>query len=180
MAIEARVLEALQAFRTETLSGRPFPDHARRLRVVGQAIEQLEWQAYEVEARGPDLLVRVEGARRPGDHQGPTRRPGAPGASLWELRCTPPDLQRLDAEGQARRQHPDGIPDPYAPSQLLSVVGGYLDDRGLQLIRVSRRGSRIRLEFSTHSGENGVEEHTVAGFYDRWVRMYLRRNGPPK
>lgn len=156
------------------------PAYAQPLRAIGQAIEAQQWQDYEVFMDGSDYTIRVEAERPPSSEKrrwplSAASHEEAPGCQIWVLRCTPEVVERLQREGRARRRDPEGLPDPYSPSQVLHVAGAYLERRGARLVRIAKRGLRVFIQFETSVGQEITEEYPLSQLYDLWVRMYLRR-----
>jgi hypothetical protein len=60
-------------------------------------------------------------------------------------------------------------------SQVLRLVGAYLDLKGACLLGLSVREQQIAVRYKTALGLSRVEEHRVASLYDFSVNMYLQR-----
>ncbi|MGH7830296.1 MAG: hypothetical protein ACREP8_08960 [Candidatus Binatia bacterium] len=177
----------------------PYAPYAMKLRSIGQALEMLHLESFELESDGSDCLVRgvfdptSYGELPEGRQQGPL--PGiwrrlrrqdhaqtgfspVPWSSVvLELRYTPEEIERLEREGQARRRDPHGTPDADSLSQLLRAVGAYLDRKGVQLLGVSRKGQFVTIRYQTVPSNRHEEELTPSYLRDLWRSMYLRR-GP--
>ena len=175
--------------------------YAQVLRAIGQALETLKLQSFEVEPVGEDFSVRgnialsgaVIGAgqvgRNPlraiwGDVPNPKRvatvpaRIGASGASTTvELRYTIRDVERLEYEGQSRRTDANRVEDAASLSQNLRCIGAYLNQKQARLLKIARHGEAVWLEYETTLGSQMKESFALSGLYDLWVRMYMQRAG---
>jgi hypothetical protein len=60
-------------------------------------------------------------------------------------------------------------------SQVLRTVGAYVNEKRARLLKVSRDGEPVRVEYETSSGAKLEEVFAVSDLYDFWVRMYLKR-----
>ena len=94
-----------------------------------------------------------------------------------ELRYSMADIRALDAEVRNRRSFAPEVPDPLCISQLLRVIGGFMDkrvDEELLGVWIDDRWVTI-----THVSRNGrllKTRHDIEYFYDLWVKMYLQRS----
>ena len=178
---------------------------ARRLRAVGQALEALRVQDFELRVSGGDYLVRgsqatpaapppqtsqparrgalgslrrILGGVEPIDLEPPTP-PRAQESQQLELRFTADDIAKLEQQGQSRRQASPGMPDLHSLPQVLRTIGDYLDRQGHELARVVKQGQNITIEHDMPDSQRSVEERTASSLYDLSVRMYLRRTDRP-
>jgi len=94
--------------------------------------------------------------------------------SNW-LRYQPEDLERLEREGEAKRQEPNGTPDPYRLPQLLRTLGNYMVRRNVRFLTLSWSEEVVGLVYETAEGQRRVESLTLGSIYDLWVHMYLKR-----
>lgn len=178
---------------------------ARRLRAVGQALEALRVQDFDLRVSGGDYLVRgsqAAAAAPPQQTPPPARRgalgrlrrilggvepddlePPAPArareSQQLDLHFTAADIAKLERQGQSRRQASPGMPDLHSLPQVLRTIGDYLDRQGHELARVVKQGQTITIEHNTPDGQPSVEERTASTIYDLSVRMYLRRTDRP-
>ncbi len=178
---------------------------ARRLRAVGQALEALRVQDFELRVSDGDYLVRGSQAAPapPPPLTSPPARRGALGSlrrilggvepvdveppvpprarelQQLELRFTPDDIAKLEQQGQSQRQASPGMPDLHSLPQVLRTIGDYLDRQGHELARVVKQGQNITIEHGMLDGQPIVEERTASSLYDLSVRMYLRRTDRP-
>jgi hypothetical protein len=175
-------------------------DYAQPLRAIGQALETLNIQAFEMEPEGEAYYVRgaksvatavsanqrmsVEKLRSiwgtvveqkislDAGHRaiGPTAR------SSIELNYTPKDVERLELEGRCKRGASEKMADPSNLSQLLRCMGAYLTQKVARLQKLSWEGESLRVEYETSLGSRIQETLGAADLYDLWVRMYLQRS----
>jgi hypothetical protein len=173
--------------------------YARPLRAIGQALETLNLQSFELEPIGEDFYVRGTLTRPDADlsydvvtqdklsavwgkipgFDYPERerhsRNGAAVVAPIELHYTIRDVDRLEQEGQARRVDPHRMPDTVSLSQVLRCVGAYLNQKRARLLRLWRDAESVSVEYETSLGNKLKETLAVAELYDLWVRMYMQR-----
>ena len=94
---------------------------------------------------------------------------------LSDVHYSVDDIAKLDQSGKERRRTPAQTPDFYALSQTLRTVGGFVDRRGLRLLELSRRGSKLTLRLEQPEGRSLVETHTVASLHNIFVGMFFDR-----
>jgi hypothetical protein len=135
---------------------------AQVLRAIGQALEVLNLKDFELLNAGEDYLVL-------GDTASP------PSSVALVLRYTLDDVDWLERRGQGRRRRWRGMPNPYSLSQMLRVVGSYIDHRGGRLLEVARRGQWVTIQYNTARGQRKQEEHLDSSIYDLSVQMFLHR-----
>lgn len=174
--------------------------YAQPLRAIGQALETLNIQSFEMEpvvdgffVRGTvplaskeslneslasDKLRMIWGQLPKGT--GPEGEPGkATHSSVlsWiELLYTEKDVERLEEEGRARRIDPRRTANPSTLSQVLRCLGAYLNQKRARLVKISRESESVSVEYETSLGTNIRETLSVSDVYDLWVRMYLQRS----
>jgi hypothetical protein len=173
-------------------------NYEQPLRAIGQALELLNVESFEMEPDGEDFLVRGK-ATLPGNSPEqpseedkvrhiwgvlPRRRTLESGMTIparpvtvtqLDLRYTPKDVDRLESEGRTRRMDPRRIPDAGSLSQLFRTIGGYIGQKRARLLKVSWNGNSIVLLSETSSGRLSDEVLTVSDLYDVSVRMYMKR-----
>jgi hypothetical protein len=154
------------------MSGHVDVTYAHALRAIGQAMNEQRLEDFELEAYENAFLVR---GKKKATEKGILRRLQRRPSDL-SFRYTFEDIEQLDHEGQLKRRNPDGVPDFYSLPQVLRTVGAYLDMKNARLVSVSRRGPRLTIEYEKLVGERISEEHSIASFYDLFVKLYLRRS----
>ena len=172
-------------------------NYSQPLRAVGQALELLNIESFEIEPDGEDFLVRgkakvdagieqpIEQSKvrhiwgfLPGeeDSQLGTSLPPRPATvTRIELRYTPRDIERLEAEGQARRIDSQRTADAASLSQFLRTIGAYVYQKYARLLKIARNGDTAIVKYELSSGREGEEVLSVSDLYDFWVRMYMKR-----
>lgn len=174
--------------------------YAQPLRAIGQALETLQIQNFEVEpvvdgffVRGTvpvanlnllndsftaDKLRKVWGSLP--SNAVAAGKAAADGqanvSSCVELLYTEKDVDRLEEEGRARRTDSHRTANPSTLSQMLRCLGGYLSQKCARLLKVAREADSVCLEYETSMGTNMREILSVADVYDIWVRMYVQRS----
>jgi hypothetical protein len=152
------------------------PNYTQHLRALGQALEILRVERFEIEPDGKSYLVQIL-TDRPGrrSEEGPTGEStvryiwaGAADESVNEeidtnllyamaktldLHYTPDDVVRLEEEWRAKRNNPHGTADPGSLSQLLRTAGKYLSEKGVHLLKLRREHAALLLQYETESGQ---------------------------
>jgi hypothetical protein len=93
-----------------------------------------------------------------------------------KLCYTPSDISRLTAEQQAQHGGASVMPNAYRLSQLLRVVGDYLDRKNAQVFDVSLSGQTLCIRYQSAVGEEIHETFNTRNLYDLAIHMYLRRS----
>ena len=168
--------------------------YAQSLRVMGQALEALRIDSFELEKRGDEYVVRMDPSESagklswdtnflktlaekiwgPGDFEQRDLNPGGPTEPLVYKSS---DIDRLDSEGRSGRGSQDSMPDARNLSLALRVLGDYLDQKGAQDFAIPWSIHSVRVKYVTiHSIGLKEEDFTVQNLYDRGVHMYMRRS----
>jgi len=171
---------------------------SENLRVVGQEFEKNEVSDFEVffEADG----CRVRGTlppRAPEPAPQPSRRwslKGLLGSSasavqtppeetaqqseVWERRFTWSDLDALREQYRAQRSGARRTPDDYATSQVLRVVGAYVERQHWELEGVTRARHLIEIRYRRPDGRVEAVSQPFSEFYDFSVRLSKQRQEP--
>ena len=172
--------------------------YSRILRVIGQKLEPLRPETYEVVCYGNCYLVRC---RVKEDSQGkkeeekkvrglaaflrlwrepenPTTRanPNEGTSMNVEFLYSLEDLSRQDEERKEPRRDPNAMPDPYSFSNTLRSVGEFLDRKAdVKLLFASNRGQEIVILYETQGGVRNLEEYPISTLYDLSVKTYVKR-----
>lgn len=169
--------------------------YAQPLRAIGQALETLNIQSFEMEPVGEDFFIRgnlptsavlldgvltADKVRRViwgenGKHDKDSDSTGPTVQSAIELLYGAKDVERLEAEGRSRRINPHGTANPSSLSQVLRCIGAYLNQKRARLVKLSRDAESVSVEYETSLGTNIKEMLSLSDLYDLWVRMYLQR-----
>lgn len=128
------------------------------LRAIGQALEALHIEAFDMEKEGDDYIVRCKSKD-----------------SAFELRYTPEDVDRLEREGQARRHNPNGMADGHSMAELLRAAGDYVDWKDGRLLGISWQVQSVSIVYETVQGRRKLDVLTIPSMYDFWLAMFLRR-----
>jgi hypothetical protein len=172
-------------------------NYSQPLRAIGQALELLNIESFEILPDGEDFLVRgkpavslqdsieqpIEPSKlrhiwgflpdRKESGTNPTLRSTA--VTELDLRYTPRDVDRLESEGQSKRVDSRRAADAASLSQFLRTVGAYVDQKYARLLRICRKGDTVVLNYELSSGRGSEEVLSASDLYDFWVRMYMRR-----
>jgi hypothetical protein len=170
----------------------PSINFSQLLRPVGQMLEPVKLESFTLKI--DDVSVYVSGRKQEESKPPPVRdvslrvvwqalrrkrtEPAAelqPSSGIIELRYTPEDIERMDAQGKSNRMGGSGTPEAHTLSQLLRAVGGYVDQKGGRLLEIKKINDEITVEYESALRKKLTETFTVAGLYDYWVKMYLRR-----
>jgi hypothetical protein len=149
------------------------------LRAIGQALEQKHVEDFELKSEEGEFSVRARQGLPEGgeelvrDIMRRLRRQGG----FSEFRYTYDDVNRLDAEGRAKRREQRGMPDFYTLSQTLRTVGAYVDEKGADLLGVSRTESRVTIQYKIGQGQLTLETHDTTSLYKFFTELYLHRGG---
>lgn len=176
-------------------------DYARHLRAIGQDLENIQLDTFNLECTGDAYLVWV---RSEGGHEGspPLLRAGKGRLlqKLWRnripshtiareesytdshaqtgrrLRYSVADLDRMEREQRARRHRESGATDGHSLSQLLRTVGDLVGRKGERLLGISWQELSISMVVETPQGRKEIDVFRPDNLYDLWVKMYLRRD----
>ena len=173
-------------------------NYSRILRVIGQKLEPLRPEKYEVVCYGNCYLVRC---RVKEDSQGkkeeekkvrglaaflrlwrepenPTTRenPNESTSMNVEFLYSLEELSRQDEERKEPRRDPNAMPDPYSLSNTLRTVGEFLDRKpDSKLLFASSHGQEIVILYETKDGVRNLEEYPISTLYDLAVKKYVTR-----
>jgi len=142
----------------------PGPSYAQILRAIGQDLEASKLRYFDLKREGEDYLVRPAISHEP-----------------EELRYTAEDIVRLEREGRAKRIDPSRTPDFSSLSQVLRVIGQYIDRKDGYLLEVSKKapslGARVlSVRYQTTTGNPTKERFSASGVLALCVRMYKQRS----
>ncbi len=173
--------------------------YAQRLRAIGQALEILKIDGFEMEVSGEDIFVLGNVPRtqrkllldqcsaeqlhtvwgslpQQSDDRGIGQGSSEPGDLLrMQLRYTAEDVARLDSEGRSRRGKSATVGDAWSLSQILRSIGAYLNQKRARLCKITREADNLAVEYETSVGSKMKETLAIKDLYDLWVRMYLQR-----
>jgi|SRR5919109_661333 hypothetical protein len=170
--------------------------YGQALRVIGQALEILKIDTFEMENEGDDYFVRgnlLESSRRPMDGgvaAGTIEyvwgiEPGLT-SQINRVKLTAPgirvhlcymrkDVDRLEQGGRTKRSATPGITQVDGLSELLRTIGAYLDQKSARLLKITRDGDSLSIQYETASGQRSEEILSASSLYDFWIEMCMRR-----
>lgn len=166
------------------------------LRTVGQGLESLDVEDFDLKAEGngyfalaiprvppksAHLRGGVKNALQSAWHNVTGRSSsdsklteGAPG--VLRVLFTPEGLLRLEHAGKAKRRSDSaGVPNLKKLAQVLRMVGERLDTKSGRLLKVSKRGDRIAFEYATASNGCHTEEWKLSELYELWLKASKQR-----
>jgi hypothetical protein len=173
-------------------------NYEHHLRALGQALEILRVEHFEIEPDGKSYLVQVLTSHSSRDSdRGPTAEstvryiwasaPDPTGAEnidttllyamakTLDLQYTPEDVIRLEREWRAKRNNPNRLADPTTLSQLLRAAGAYLSAKSVYLVKIRREQGALVIEYETEAGQRGEESLSDDELCDSAMRMIARR-----
>ncbi|MGH7832526.1 MAG: hypothetical protein ACREQK_02685 [Candidatus Binatia bacterium] len=169
-------------------------DQSQALRSIGQALEEIHLDSFEIVTEGRELVIRAKAAALKKSARSEDREMGL--GHLWrllrnrylaqqrssrhtkgplEMRYGREELVHLDRNRKSRFSTDPAKPDVYNLPEMLRLVGAYLDMKKAQLLRLSKREQQLTIKYRTERGEIKTENHDVASFYDLSVHLYLKR-----
>jgi hypothetical protein len=165
-------------------------NYSRILRVIGQRLEPLRPETYEVVSYGNCYLVRCRVKEEE------KVRGLAAFLRLWREQENPNILKNLkegtsmhveflysmeelncqDEERKEPRRDPNAMPDPYSLSNTLRAVGEFLDLKpDVKLLFASNHGQEVVILYETKGGIRNLEEYPISTLYDLSVKKYVKR-----
>jgi len=161
-----------------------------RLRVIGQELEQRKISDFEVFVDDDGYRVRGSVPPPPPKIVPPPKwkladvfKPKAaaepvnpnPEPENWEQRYSRADIERLD-DSYASQRAKAGVPNDYAVSQVLRVVGAYAEERRWVLTGVNRKRHLIEIQHRDAGGQLRTSEQKYSDLYDFSIHMFKARN----
>jgi hypothetical protein len=162
------------------------------LRVIGQALETLGIDSFELVLEGDSFVV----------HGGPESPPlsekrANPRLPLFRLkrekakpqrskffisgmRFRESDVLRLDRQAKDIRSSPESCPDTNSLSHGLRMIGAHVDNKRATLLRVCRHNRLFTVWYKKAGGGETKENFTQSNLYDLWVHLYKQRRNPTK
>jgi hypothetical protein len=173
-------------------------NYSKVLRVIGQRLEPLRPETYEVVCYGNCYLVRC---RVKEDSQGKKeeekkvrglaaflrlwREPENPGigekpsegtSMNVEFLYSLEELNHEDEEHKEPRQDANAMPDPYSLSNTLRSVGEFLDRKpDIKLLFASNHGQDVVILYETKGGARNLEEYPISALYEFQLKTYIKR-----
>ena len=172
-------------------------DYAQPLRAIGQALEILKMESFELEPDGDDFVVRGKVTARGGDAdvksaesrnlrfngegeqnlEAPDAEPVATPAIVNQLDLcyTLKDVDRLEQKGQARRGEAPAAAQTPGLSHLLRTIGAYLEEKPARLVKIVKDGESVTVVYETLSGIKFEEKLDGATLRDWETQMFIKR-----
>jgi hypothetical protein len=172
-------------------------DYAQPLRVIGQALEILKMESFELEPDGDDFVVRGKVTARGGgagfesaesrnlrfngegeqNLEAPDAEPEATSAIVNQLDLcyTLKDVDRLEQKGQARRGEAPVVTQTPSLSHLLRTIGAYLEEKPARLVKIAKDGGSVTVVYETLSGIKFEEKLDGATLRDWEAQMFNKR-----
>jgi len=174
--------------------------YAHHLRVIGQDLENLHLDRFNLECTGDAYLVwlRPESATA---SQNPLLRisrnrlqkiwknrveprilgreenyTNAASQPAKRIRYTVQDLDRIERDRSQQRRRRSSNADGHGLSQLLRTLGDLVEQRNERLLGVSWQELSVSMVVENAQGRKGIDIYRPDNLYDLWVRMYLKRN----
>ena len=173
----------------------------QRLRTVGQGLESLDVEDFELRAEGdgyfalgiPRVLPKSDAADDSVNQAGVSSvlrkawhnligrnstdsKFSTPGSDVLRILFTAEGLLRLEHKGQAKRNDDSsGIPNQNKLPQVLRLVGECIDQKSGRFIAVEKRRDRISFEYVIDSNNHVHEEWKLADLYEFWFDISKRR-----
>ena len=170
------------------------------LRAIGQGLESLSLEAFDLEVAGDAFSIRGIPTRKKSEELPVTKlqafkkafldicnmstaaqaatpvKVPAP-SRLLRLDFTQADIDKLEREGQALRSDWERSPLSHSLPQVLRTVGWYVDQKKCQLQKSSRTGEALSVSYTGSLGTQKLETLTFVERYDMWVHLYKQRKG---
>jgi hypothetical protein len=198
-SVAARGLTPAPSMGMETVIGPQ--DYARHLRVIGQELEKIKLDTFNLECTADAYLVWVRSDMdRDGGHPFLRAGKGRLLQKLWRGRIAGPaiseedpstnshahtgkrlrysvaDLDRLEREQRSHRRRHNRATDGHSLSQLLRTIGDLVNRRGERLLGISWQELSVSMVVETAHGKKEIDVFRPDNLYDLWVKMYLRRD----
>ena len=172
--------------------------YSTALRVIGQKLESVGPETYEVVSYSSSYLVRCRVKEENASNKAKERqvRGLASFLRLWREPGTPvapenpnsetfmnveflysiEELERHNEERKRPRRDAHAMPDPYSISNVLRAVGEFLDRKAdAKLLFATKRGQEVVILYETKRGDRNLEEFPISTLYDYVVKQYVKR-----
>src|SRR5215510_4815561 len=166
------------------------------LRVVGQKLEPLRPETYEVVCYGNCYLVRCRIKEDSQDKKAEEKKVRGLAAflRLWREQEKPSvgeipnqstsmnveflySLDELDGQDEERKEpkrDPNAMPDPYSLSNTLRSVGEFLDRKpDAKLLFACSHGQEIVILYETKDGARNLEQYPISTIYEFQIKKYV-------
>lgn len=137
--------------------------HARSLRVIGQCLQQLAIDRFDLDKVGPLYIVSTSAE---------DSRKNTHGAPHLVISFDDTRIRQLETLERAKRARSDVMPDVRELSSNMRVLGHYLERKGVTDFTLSWSGDLVKLHVPSQETRS-LSIHQ--NLYDLGVCMYLRR-----
>ena len=186
----------------DALMSQPTICYEHILRAIGQGLESLSLEAFDLEVARDTYSIRGIPTRKESEKSPVTKlkafkkafldicntskipdRPATPPVKvpghsrLLRLEFTQADIDKLEREGQALRSDWERSPLSHSLPQVLRTVGWYVDHKKCQLQKISKTGETLSVSYTGSLGTQKLETLTLVEIYDMWVHLYKQRKG---
>ena len=144
--------------------------HSKSLRVIGQSLEVAKIPVFELEADGPNYVVKCDSLTQMGEwvlrhalsrndfSEQITRQSTA----TRSVQFSPGDISRLDKQAQLQKGRKSSQPEsPARLSQLLRTLGDHLDRMKASAFQICWASDSVSVYFQFLDGEFGSRTFTV-------------------
>jgi hypothetical protein len=176
----------------------PSSSLGQELRAVGQGLESLDVEDFDLEAEGEGyfaLGMPRSGANAPSQptpaglkqafqnawqsftgQVDKTDSASKTTAAALRVLFTPEGILRLEREGKAKRNEDSaGVPNLNKLAQILRMIGEYVDAKSGRLLKARKRRDRISFEYETASNKRTTEEWNLVQLYEFWLKASDQR-----
>jgi hypothetical protein len=156
------------------------------LRAIGQALEALGVESFELVLEGENFVV-YGGPESASLREKPSVRRFRPfrrqqtqnkarrGFYISGMRLRQSDISRLDRQGRDTRMSAERCPDTNSLSHGLRMIGAHIDTTGVRLLGVVREKGLFTVWHKSRSAGELKQIFTHANLYDLWVHLYKKR-----
>lgn len=163
----------------------------QELRAVGQGLESLDVEDFDLTADGEGYfalatrrlstatskaavrkVIRIAWQKFSGQNR---RIDAAPG--VLRVVFTPEGILRLERMGRQRRKPQSvGLPDLTRLAQILRIVGERLDELSGRLVKLTKRGEKVIIEYSSAANRRRTEEWQLSELTELWLELCKGRH----
>jgi len=170
------------------------------LRAIGQGLESLSLEAFDLEVADDTFSVRGIPTRKASEKSPVTKLKafkkafldicntsktstpsaipdaGVPGSSrVLRLQFMQADIDKLERDGQALRSDWERSPLSHSLPQVLRTVGWYVDHKKGRIHKISKAADTLSVSYTGLAGTQKMETLTLIQIYDMWVHLYKQR-----
>ena len=167
------------------------------LRSIGQGLEALDVEVFDLEVAGESCIVRGNSTNRKkveaidaraikkaflhvcktakGRFLRRTPTQELSPCSELTLHFSQSDIERLEREGLELRSKTHSVPNPHSLPQALRTLGRYVDQKEGRLFKICVRSHGVSVTYGEPFGSEKIEHFSPTNVYDMWVRMYKMR-----